>query len=142
MSEIEQKEDRLTVDCYNCTGAKMHTSCGFPILGCTLCETHGQGYGKLFQEYGKVTMVIGDKTFIPPNYNCLMCKDSKVTSQRIWDEDLEDDGCSDHGAHNMPQVKVACWKCCSENSKLEFESAKTKYFDKKNIVIKPQSIKC
>lgn len=128
---MSENKKTTTVDCYNCTGAKMHTMCGFPMPGCVLCETHGQGHGELFQDFSKITVQIGTETFVPPDYSCLMCKDSKVASRQIWDEDLVDDGFSDHGAHNMPQVEVACWKCCPEKADIEFKLAETNYFNKK-----------
>jgi hypothetical protein len=101
------------------------------MFGCELCETYGQGDGELFAEYRYGEVKIGDKIFTPPTWSCLVCHDTKIASRQIWDEALEDAGCSDGGDHNMPLVKVACFKCCPDQSDQEFAIAEKEYYQSK-----------
>ena len=60
------------VDCYNCFGVT-RWECGFPVRGCLLCYTYGDGLGHLKKEYRYKSVEIPhgnhiDK-FTPPNPN-------------------------------------------------------------------------
>ena len=126
-------------NCYNCTGANIHLLCGFPQPGCLLCRTYGDGVGKLLVAYRHISVEITTENygvtqthkFSPPSYECLTCKDTKKFKYRIWDDALVDNGCSDHGEHNMPKFAVACHKCLPEQHETEFETAKKNYFKNK-----------
>lgn len=123
------------VSCYNCTGAKMPFLCGCPMPGCLLCQTHGAGSGKLLPAFRNVSVAIVRKdgtsaTFNPPSYECLRCKDKKKIKQSVWDESLAT-GNLGFDEHRMPKFMIACPGCNPEQSKLDYEAAKTKYFAEK-----------
>jgi hypothetical protein len=118
--------------CYNCTGANMRSTCGFPMFGCVLCKTYGDGKGNLLEEYYneevKITVGKTEQVFTPPNYKCLECKDSFVVMYEIYDEDCVDDGCSDPCAF-MPKVKARCEECNPECNIPTRTEQKDRYFE-------------
>jgi len=133
-------EDKEYVDCYNCTGANALSMCGFPFFGCLLCETYGNGGGRLLKQYRNQTVeikhrtdkgVLTTKQFVPPNYSCLFCKDTHLASYTIWVDSLVDDGCSDHGEHNMPREKLPCHRYQEK----EHEEARIKLTEQYNYLI-------
>jgi len=128
------------VDCYNCCGGNTRTECGLPLFGCELCEMCGDGKGHIYSKYRSIPITIGNQIFTPPTYSCLWCKDTKKATYSIWDPDLVNSSWSDHGAHNMPQVMVACRACMEKEHQVEYENAKTNYFNSK--VKKGQLVDC
>jgi len=111
------------VKCYNCTGAKARYSCGILILGCLLCETYGDSNGNINEAYAKTSVDItsDDKiyTFNPPNYNCLLCEDTKKINTKIFVKEKYNYMCSDP-CIDMPVVELSCSQCCpEENAKVQ-----------------------
>jgi hypothetical protein len=124
-------DEKGTVACYNClSGKKVRRMCGMIMAGCTLCETYGQGFGRLSAEYRYKEVKIGDEVFTPPAYECVHCQDTKKGRRQIFDKDLINEGCSDR-CINMPWVPVACAGCCKEQSDKDYEAAKEKHFASK-----------
>src|SRR5579872_6437832 len=119
------------VDCYNCRGQNTRIMCGMLQFGCALCEICGDGQGHIYSKYRTIPVTIGEHTFTPPTCSCLWCQDTKKALYSIWDPELEDSGCSDRGAHNMPKVEVACRACMKNEHEVEYENAKTNYFNSK-----------
>lgn len=116
------------VDCYNCRGSNTRTMCGFPQFGCELCEMCGDGHGHIYSKYRTVPITVGNQIFTPPTYSCLSCKDTKKAMYSIWDPTLMDNRWSDHGAHNMPKVEIACRACSGPEHEVEYKNAKLTYF--------------
>jgi hypothetical protein len=121
-------KDKLLTQCYGCRGANEILECGFPMWGCLLCKTYGDGCGNLLIEYRYREVIIDGQTFVPPQYECLFCKDTKVYDYQVYVESLKDDMWSDGGLHNMPTVKVACHSCCNMEHEKQYEDAKSKVF--------------
>lgn len=115
----DQNTSESLVDCYQCTGENQATSCGIPIKGCSLCESYGNGNGKLLKEKSipgvqtVVNSVSGDRVFTAPSWSCTRCRDTKTAKRQVWIKALENPGWSDYGSHDMPSVEVPCWKCGS-----------------------------
>ncbi len=119
-----------STDCYGCRGANQRSECGFLEFGCLLCQTYGDGQGKLRVEYRQKEVKIGNETFTPPEYVCLYCKDTHVYEYQVYVESLRDESWSDGGLHNMPLIKVACHACCEQEHNLEYEQAKAEILSK------------
>lgn len=118
------------VDCYNCSGANVHLQCGLPMLGCNLCETHGNGFGKMHKDFRhKEVIIIKNNTehkFTPPPYECVWCKDEQNKKFTLWDNDFESNA-TDGGMHRMPRITALCNQCCKEKHKESYKSAKKEY---------------
>jgi hypothetical protein len=120
--------------CYECNGQNISTECGVPQLGCTLCDTYGPNNGYMLREYRYKTLhniTNGvQKTFVPPPYECVECKDTKQSKYIVWDKKLEDPSWSDHGTGNMPYVNASCRECCKNTHTSDYEKATAEYFAK------------
>jgi hypothetical protein len=114
------------VPCYNCTGANTFHDYGFPMYGCDLCRNYGKGGGKLFKKYRHAEIVINGKTYIPPIYKCLECKDTEKIMYRFWDNRLID-SCSDRGSRSMPRVEITCKICNKKKHEKELKEAREHY---------------
>ncbi|AYV78531.1 MAG: hypothetical protein Edafosvirus17_7 [Edafosvirus sp.] len=128
----ETKTESEYVDCYNCKGEPVSVCC--PRFSCELCETYGDKWGKLLKEYSKTPVTIttssGTRTYTPPSYSCLWCKDTKQIERKIYDTVIanKQPRFSDGNDHLMPRVTVACFKCLPEESAKQFLEEKKKYF--------------
>jgi hypothetical protein len=117
-----------TTHCWNCFGPQEpKTMCGFPEVGCELCEKYGDGRGNLNTNLVKTSVTVNGKIYTNPHCKCVLCRDTKQRIYPIWVRSRENPGCSDGGLHSMPRATLPCHKCCEIEFYVALENEKKKH---------------